>query len=79
MASLARRHQELSAEIACLDAALDALVEDAAPPEFLAKQGVATHIGSTLLATAGDNPGRLRTEASFAALCGASPAGRLFR
>ena len=26
-----------------------------------------------LLVTAGDNPGRLRTEASFAALCGASP------
>jgi len=28
-----------------------------------------------LPATAGDNPGRPRTEASFAALCGASPVG----
>ena len=32
-----------------------------------------TQTAATLLATAGDNPGRLRTEASFAALCGASP------
>ena len=32
-----------------------------------------TQAAGTLLATAGDNPGRLRTEASFAALCGASP------
>ena len=28
---------------------------------------------ATLLATAGDNPARLRTEGSFAALCGVSP------
>ena len=32
-----------------------------------------TQAAATLLATAGDNPGRLRTEASFAALGGASP------
>ena len=32
-----------------------------------------TRVAATLLVTAGDNPGRLRTEASFAALCGASP------
>jgi transposase len=73
MASLARRHQQLAAEIARLDAAPGELLTRAAPPEFLAKQGVATVVAATLLATAGDNPGRVRTEASFAALCGASP------
>src|SRR5438034_10911379 len=45
------------------------------PKQLLAKQGVATVVAATLLATAGDNPSRVRTEASFAALCGASPAG----
>jgi transposase len=75
MASVARRHQELTAEIARLDAALGELVTHAAPAEFLAKQGVATQVAATLLATTGDNPGRVRKEASFAALCGASPAG----
>ena len=73
MASVARRHQELTAEIARLDAALGKLVQHAAPDRFLAKRGVATQVASTLLATVGDNPGRLRSEASFAALCGASP------
>jgi len=34
---------------------------------------VATQVAATLLVTAGDNPGRVRREASFAALCGASP------
>ena len=43
------------------------------PAGFLAKKGVGTQVASILLTTAGDNPGRLRTEASFAALCGASP------
>src|SRR5207249_11178435 len=66
IASVARRHQELAAEIARLDAALEELLTRAAPPEFLAKQGVATQVAATLLATAGDNPGRVRREASFA-------------
>jgi transposase len=74
MASVARRHQQLAAEIARLDAAPGELLARAAPPELLAKQGVATQVAATLLATAGDNPGRVRTEASFAAPCGASPA-----
>ena len=75
MASVARRHQQLTAEIARLDAALEELVTHAAPKQLLAKQGVATQVAATLLVTAGDNPGRVRREASFAALCGASPAG----
>jgi transposase len=73
MAAVARRHQALTAEIGQLDTCLEALVQHAAPAAFLAKQGVGTQVAATLLATAGDNPGRLRTEASFAALCGASP------
>ncbi len=73
MAAVARRHQALTAEITQLDTSLEALLEHAAPAGFLAKKGVGPQVAATLLATAGDNPGRLRTEASFAALCGASP------
>jgi transposase len=73
MASIARRYRELTAEIGRLDAQLDELVRRTAPEQFLAKQGVATQVASTLLITVGDNPGRVRNEASFAALCGASP------
>jgi transposase len=73
MATVARRYQALTAEIGRLDAALEDLVQHAAPARFLAKRGVATQVASALLATVGDNPGRLRTEAGFAALCGASP------
>ena len=73
MASVARRHQQLTAEITRLDTMLDELVRHAAPAQFLAKKGVATQVAATLLVTAGDNPGRVRKEASFAALCGASP------
>jgi transposase len=73
MATVARRHQALTTEIAQLDSALEALLDYAAPAGFLAKSGVGTQSAARLLVTAGDNPGRLRTEASFAALCGASP------
>jgi transposase len=73
MASVARRHRQLAAEIALLDAALDELVRHAASPGLLAKEGVATQVAATLLVTAGDNPGRVRTDVGFAALCGASP------
>jgi transposase len=73
LASIARRHQQLRAEIARLDTALEQLVPDVAPAPFLAQQGVGLQVASTLLTTLGDNPARLRSEASFAALCGASP------
>jgi transposase len=73
MAAVARRHQALTAEIAQLDTALEALARHAAPAGFLARAGIGTQVASILLTTAGDNPGRLRTEASFAALCGSSP------
>jgi transposase len=56
MTSVARRHQQLTTEIARLDAALEDLVTHAAPAKFLAKRGVATQVAATLLATTGDNP-----------------------
>ena len=40
---------------------------------MLATKGYGVITTATLLVTAGDNPGRIRTEASFAALCGAAP------
>jgi transposase len=73
MAAIARRHQQLQTEIAQLDAALETLVPRAAPPRFLAMQGVGPRVAASLLTTIGDNPERLGSEASFAALCGASP------
>ena len=79
MATVARRHQALTAEIAQLDTALETLLAHAAPAGFLAKNGVGARVAATLLVTTGDNPARLSTEASFAALCGASPVERLLR
>jgi transposase len=70
--SVARRHEALSQEITELDARLERLVAEAAP-ELLALPGVGTNHAATLLVLAGDNPGRLKSEASFASLCGVSP------
>lgn len=70
--SLARRHQTLTAEIADLDTQLRPLVERACP-ELLAIHGVGYETAAQLLITAGDNPDRITSEASFAALCGVAP------
>ena len=70
--SVARRHQALSEEIAELDAQLERLVAQVAPG-LVSLAGVGTHHAATLLVLAGDNPERLRSEASFASLCGVSP------
>ena len=69
---IARRHQALSAEVAELDVALEALTE-AAAPELVAVYGVGVEVAGQLLVTVGDNPERLRSEASFARLCGVAP------
>src|ERR671920_689612 len=66
--SVARRYQQLSKEIAELDEQLDRLVAKAAP-ELTALRGVGTDHAATLLTVAGDNPQRLKSEASFASLC----------
>jgi transposase len=70
--SVARRYEVLSEEIAQLDAQLDRLVGQVAP-ELVSLAGIGTDHAATLLIVAGDNPKRLRSEASFASLCGVSP------
>ncbi len=70
--SLARRWSALDAEIDTLGTELGRLVAIAAP-SLVAVKGVGTEVAGALLSAAGDNPERLLSEASFAALCGASP------
>jgi transposase len=70
--ALARRWQALQAEIDDLDAQLTPLVT-AAAPQLVTLPGVGVDIAGQLLVTAGDNPHRLRSERSFARLCGAAP------
>ncbi len=69
---LAQRAIGLEAEVAELDAILAPLVAETAP-ELLAVMGLGTDTASALLVAAGDNPERLRSEATFAHLCGVSP------
>ena len=69
---LARRYRYLNEEIADADAELRALITHTAPG-LLALLGVGTETAGQLLVTAGDNPDRLATEASFAHLCAAAP------
>ncbi|MFC8766014.1 transposase [Streptomyces sp. NPDC057193] len=70
--SLARRVKELTAEHEELIKALDREVT-AHNPGLRAAYGVGPDTAAQLLVTAGGNPERMRTEASFAALCGAAP------
>lgn len=69
---LAKRCQQLAAEITEADADLKTLIQQAAP-RLLDQIGVGPQVAGQLLTTAGDNPDRLTSEASFAALCGVSP------
>jgi transposase len=70
--TLAHRHQALSAEISSLTTELDRLTTKAAP-QLVALFGVGQDSAGALLVAAGDNPNRLRSDACFAMLCGASP------
>ncbi len=70
--SLARRYLELHDEIADLDAMIAAIVDELAP-NLVARNSIGHTGAAQLLLTAGDNPERLRSEASFASLCGVSP------
>lgn len=70
--SLARRHQQLSAEITELDELLEPLVA-AINPGLLAAHGVGPDVAGQLLVTAGENHDRLTSEAGFAMLCGVAP------
>jgi transposase len=69
---LARRYQHLSEEITDLETDLTALTRHAAPA-LVAAFGIGTVTAAELLVAAGDNPERLRSDASFAALAGAAP------
>jgi transposase len=73
MASIARRWLELDAEATRLEAALEHLVTRVAAPAFLASSGAGCLSVAALIAVAGDNPGRITSEAAYAALCGTSP------
>ena len=70
--SLATRCVDLKREHDRLGVELDQLVT-AANPGLRAVYGVGPDIAAQLLLTAGGNADRLRTDAAFAALCGASP------
>jgi transposase len=70
--TLARRWQQLQAELDQLDGQLQELVA-AVAPALVALPGVGVDTAGQLLVTAGDNPQRLRGEASFAHLCGVAP------
>jgi transposase len=70
--TLARRALALEAEIAEIDVIIKELVHDTAP-ELVARVGIGVDSASALLVAAGDNPGRLRNEATFAHLCGVAP------
>ena len=69
---LGRRILALSDEIEVLNQVLADLTARAAP-ELLALKGVGQDVAGQLLATVGDNPERLRSEAAFAHLCGVAP------
>lgn len=70
--TLARRHRALGEEIADLETRMLARAT-AANPALMAIKGVGPVVGAQLLLTAGDNPDRLRSWPSFAALCGTAP------
>lgn len=69
---LVGRIVELDQETARLDELLEGLLQSTAPT-LLSIRGVGPESASALLMGGGDNPERLHSEASFAALCGASP------
>jgi len=70
--SLGRRWLNLDREAGDLEGEI-ALIVTRVAPRLLDRPGVGVLSAAQLLITAGDNPRRLRSEAAFAALCGASP------
>ncbi|MFI1360525.1 MULTISPECIES: IS110 family transposase [unclassified Streptomyces] len=72
LSMLAERIEQLTGQIDELNRRLTRLVERHAP-QLLVPVGIGPDSAVTLLITMGDNPERLNTEASFAALCGVSP------
>jgi transposase len=74
MRSVARRHQRLSEEIVELDEQITRLVcVRLYLPSPRSLRGVGTDTAASLLVAVGDNPQRLKSEASFARVCGVAP------
>ena len=69
---LAHRIQALTREARDLQQQTTTLIE-AFAPNLLQRHGVGPDSAAALLITAGDNPDRLVSESSFAALCGVTP------
>ena len=69
---LGRRAQYLDDQLARLDQLIVPLVT-ARAPGLLALYGIGPDTAAMLLVTAGDHPGRLRSEAAWAHLCGTAP------
>jgi transposase len=70
--TLAERHRGLGQQIEALTARIDPLVSTI-NPALRAGFGIGPDVAAQLLITAGNNPDRLVSEASFAALCGVAP------
>jgi transposase len=70
--ALAQRHQFLTSQSDALAEQIRDLAR-AANPHLMSLRGVGPNTAAQLLITAGGNPERLRSEASFAALCGTAP------
>lgn len=69
---LAKRYVDLDDEVSELDDMIKEILEDAAP--LLVKCScVGPQSAAQLMVTVGDNPERLKSEASFAMLCGVAP------
>jgi transposase len=73
LASIGRRWLDLDAETARLEDAMTPLVTAAAPGLPEDTLGAGPQSAAALVITAGDNPGRVRRESGFAAMCGVSP------
>jgi transposase len=72
LASIATRIDHLDEELAALDDDLHSLITPLAPT-LVGLMGVGLDVAGQLLATTGDNPERLHSEAAFAHLCGTAP------
>ena len=75
---LARRYQTLNAEIAELEGDIRRLCARA-NPALLAANGVGPDAASVLLVAAGDNPGRMKSERSFAGAVRCQPCSGIIR
>jgi transposase len=72
MQTLGRRVLDIDTDCARLHGELADLVT-ATAPSLVALHGVGTHTAALLLVAAGDNAGRITSEAAFAHLCGVAP------